>query len=202
MPSVYVCCPTTWGFVKADFYATVANMYWGDADVEYGYVNNYGVDKARDKLARYALDSGFTHIMMIDSDMSVPRDALVNLLSHDLDVCMGFGVRGSSDDGQTSVSKLGGSFSNWYNKSELRALRNQGTHLIQVKGNGMCCALISTDVFRRFEEPWFDYQRNLDGSKLGEDYYFCKQCTLAGVKLWVDTRVGCGHIHDRILEAM
>lgn len=202
MPSVYVCFPTTWGLVKADCAVSIANMDWGDADVEYGFVNNYGVDKARDKLAHDALDGGFSHVMMVDSDMIVPQDALVNLLSHDVDVCMGFGVRGMSDNGQTSVSRLGGSFSDWYNRSELKALRDQGTYLVQVKGNGMCCALISTDVFRRFSEPWFDYQRNHDGSKLGEDYYFCKQCAQAGVKLWVDTRVGCGHIHDRVLDAM
>lgn len=178
------------------------NLDWGDSEVEYGFVNNYDVDKARNKLARMALDGDFTHVMMVDSDMIVPQDALVNLLSHDLYVCMGFGVRGSSDDGETSVSRLGGSFTSWYNRSELRKLRESGVELVEVKGNGLCCALISTDVFRRLKEPWFEYQRNQNGTHIGEDYYFCRLCSRAGIKLYIDTRVACGHIHDRVLEAM
>lgn len=199
MPSVYVCFPTTWGLVKAECAVSLANMDWGDADVEYGWVNNYAVDKARTRLAEAALDGGFTHVLMVDSDMVVPRDALVNLLSHDLDVCMGFGVRGSSDDGTTSVSRLGGQFENWYNRSELRELREKGQNLLEVKGNGLCCALISTDVFRRLKKPWFEYR----GGKnpIGEDYWFCMQCSGSGIRLHVDTRVACGHIHDRTLEA-
>ena len=201
MPRVYVCFPTTWSMVKAECAVSLANMDWADAEVEYGFVNNYGIDKARNKLAKRALDGGYTHVMMVDSDMVVPQDALANLLSHDVDVCMGFGVRGSSDDGTTSVSRLGGSFTDWYNRSELREMRERGEYLIQVKGNGMCCALIATDVFRRLRQPWFVYKRNDDGSMLGEDYYFCLQCSRSGIKLHVDTRVACGHIHDRLLEA-
>ena len=202
MPKVYVCVPTTWSMVKAECAMSLANMDWADAEVEYGFVNNYGVDKARNKLAKRALEGDFTHILMVDSDTVIPQDALVNLLSHDVDVCMGFVVRGMSDDGTTNVSRLGGSFTDWYNRSELREMRERGEYLIQVKGNGMCCALIATDVFRRLPKPWFVYRRNKDGSYLGEDYYFCLQCSSSGIKLHVDTRVACGHIHDRLLEAM
>ena len=201
MARVLVAFPTTWGIVKAECAVSLANMDWGDAEVEYAYVNNYAVDLARDKLARMALDGGYTHVMMVDSDMVVPEDALVNLMSHDLDVCTGFAGRGATYDGSTSGAKLGGQVSSWYNKSELRELRERGAYLVEVKGNGMGCALISTDVFRRFKEPWFNYVRNPNGSKLGEDYYFCLQCSRYGVKVHVDTRVACGHIHDRMLEA-
>lgn len=201
MARVLLAVPTTWGLMKAECAVSIANMDWGDAEVEYAYVNNYAVDMARDKLANMALEGDYTHLMMVDSDTVVPEDALVNLLSHDVDVCTGFTVKGSSNDGTTSVSKLGGQFSNWYNRSELRELREKGTYLVEVKGNGMGCVLISTDVFRRFGEPWFNYVRNQNGSKLGEDYYFCLQCSRYGVKVHVDTRVACGHIHDRMLEA-
>ena len=69
-------------------------------------------------------------------------------------------------------------------------------HTIAVKGGGLACALIRTDVFRRIGKPWFVFSE-----QRGEDYAFCKKCSDAGIAIYVDTRVGCGHIHDRVLEA-
>ena len=61
-------------------------------------------------------------------------------------------------------------------------------------------ALVRTGVFRRLPKPWFRFVEHPDGSALGEDYYFCQQCASIGEAVWVDPRVACGHIHDRVLE--
>ena len=166
--------------------------------VVHRYVGGYDVARARNFMAQWALDEGVDYLLMVDSDMVLPKDAIANLLSHDVEICTGWAVKGSSDDGLTSVVKFGpNSFNDCYYAREVAELGE----LAQVKGNGMACALISTDVFRRFKRPWFKFVDNANGSGLGEDYWFCMQCANIGVKVHVDTRVGCGHIHDRVLEA-
>lgn len=171
-------------------------------EVEWSFVGGYGIERARNFMAQKALDGGYDYLLMCDSDMLPPRDGLEKLLSHDLEVCTGWAVRGTSDDGLTSVIGLEtAGFSGGFYASELSRYRDSGMHLMEVKANGMAFALVNTDVFRRFNRPWFKYVDHADGSALGEDYWFCLQCRSVGVRVYVDTRVGCGHIHDRVLEA-
>ena len=169
--------------------------------VVHRYVGGYGVARARNIMAQNALDEGVGYLLMVDSDMVVPADGLTNLLSDDVDVCLGWAVRGTSDEGLTSVIRKGGGFSNSYYAHEIADMARSGTSLFEAKACGMAFALISTDVFRRFKRPWFVFEDRADGSSLGEDFMFCLRCSQVGVKVWVDARVGCGHIHDRVLEA-
>lgn len=204
MARVLACIPTVWNYVRAECFASLANMDWGEAEVVYDYMPGWeGVSQARNDIARKALEDGYTHVLMVDSDMVLPENALANLLSHDVDVCMGYYVRGRSDDGLTCAIRKGAhNFDDSHHVGELVDLGKKGEYLVEVKGNGMGCALINVDVFRKLEEPWFAFRRNRNGSTLSEDYFFCEKCALNKVKLHVDTRVGCGHIHDRLLEAM
>jgi len=170
--------------------------------VVHRYVSGYDVARARNEMARAALDDQVDLLWMVDSDVVVPPDALTLLLSAQLDVCMGFYVRGTDDGDLTSFVRPGTvGNDDCYRASELRELRDKGVHLAGAKRGGMGCALISTSVFRRLKRPWFVFRDYADGSGLGEDYHFCAACAERGIKLYVDTRVGCGHIHDRILEA-
>ena len=204
--SVMVSIPTFDGSIKSLTAESIGNaVEYAESHgvlerVVHRNVGGYGVARARNLMARNALDEGVDFLWMVDSDMVVPEDALYRLLDADADVCTGWAVRGSSDDGTTSVIKFGGQgYHDSYGAAHLAAMDDD---LVAVKGNGMACALIRTDVFRRFPAPWFVYVDHPDGSALGEDYYFCQQCASRGVKIWVDPRVGCGHIKERVLEAM
>lgn len=198
MASVLVMVPSFDGRVKSKTAESLSNMDWGMDDLEFRFIQGYDVARARRRMAQDAVDDGFRFLMMVDSDMVVPQQALVHLRECDENVAMGWAVRGSSDDGLTSVIKPGtqGYHESYYAR-ELAAMSEP----IEVKGCGLCCALIRTDVFGRISKPWFEYRENHDGSMLGEDYWFCQRCSEAGIRLVVDPRVGCGHIHDRILEA-
>ena len=44
---------------------------------------SYSVDVARNIIAKYAQEHKFDYIMWVDSDMIIPKDTLVKLLSHD-----------------------------------------------------------------------------------------------------------------------
>lgn len=194
MARVLVTVPSYDGMVKSLTAETLCNIEWGCDELDYRFVSGYGIAHARNLMAELAVGGGYDFIFMVDSDMVVPPDALVNLREDDVNVALGYAVRGSSDDGLTSVIKLGyeGYRESYYAK-EIAAVPE---HTIAVKGGGLACALIRTDVFRRIGKPWFVFSE-----QRGEDYAFCKKCSDVGIAIYVDTRVGCGHIHDRVLEA-
>jgi hypothetical protein len=76
-------------------------------------------------------------------------------------------------------------------------MRDAGTRSVAVKGGGLGCSLIRSDVFDSVAWPWFEYVRRSDRSKLSEDYSFCSACARAGIPVLVDTRVWCGHLVTR-----
>ena len=167
--------------------------------VVHRHVSGYGIAHARNMMARTAIDEGVDFLWMVDSDVVVPPDALVHLMRPPADICMGWYVRGLSDAGLTPVIRHGSAgFEKSYGKHEMK---RTGYTRLEVKGNGLGCALFRTSVFQRVPKPWFKFVDHVDGSVMGEDYWFCQQCAGAGVKLLVDTRVACGHIHERTLEA-
>lgn len=198
MTRVMLSVPTFDWRVKSRTAEAIGNLSAGGCEVVHRYVGGYSVARARNFMAQMAVDGGFDYLLMVDSDMVPPQDGLVNLMSHDVEVCLGWAVRGSSDDGETSVIRANTpGYADSYRASELAAMDG----LLEVKGGGMCFALLNVDVFRRFKRPWFEFVDRADGSALGEDYFFCQRCHENRVRVWVDPRVGCGHIHDRVLEA-
>ena len=203
MSRVMVSVPTMDGMIKSACSQSLCNLDWGYDEVVYSHVTGYDCAAARTEMAKRAIAGGFGFILMIDSDMIVPPDALINLRECDANIAIGFAVRGSSDNGTTSVIPMGaGGYGGGYSIDDFARLRQDGCCKIEVKGGGLACALIRTDVFSRIAEPWFRFSQNPNGSYLGEDYWFCQQCRAAGMKIYADTRVGCGHIHDRVLEAL
>ena len=165
--------------------------------VVHRYPKGYGIARARNFMAQWALDEGVDYLLMVDSDIILPSYAISSLIGRDVDVCLGWYVRGETET-ETNMVRFGSSDnSNCHKAFELA----KSDELIQVRRGGMGCALIRTGVFRRFKRPWFVYHDFPDGSGLSEDYDFCKKCWQAGIPVHVDARVGCGHIHDRVLEA-
>ena len=199
MSRVMVSVPSGEGRIKSLAAESLCNMEWGDDDVDFKFVNGYGIELARNKIAELSIKEGYDYVLMVDSDVIVPYNALVNLRSDDVNVAFGWAVRGESNEKLTSAVKLGTQgYKKSYYANEIAKCENT---LLEVKGCGFYCTLIRTDVFNRITKPWFKYHRNPDGSYLSEDYWFCQKCSEQKIKLYVDTRVGCGHIHERILEA-
>jgi hypothetical protein len=166
------------------------------------HVCGYGIPHARNAIAQNALDAHVDYVWMVDSDVVVPEDALVNLVEVRAAICMGWYIRGRSDEGLTCAIRHGSAgWDDSIGRDELNAMRGEDDPTVQVKGNGLGCTLVRVDTFARLPAPWFQFTMHPIGPPLGEDYWFCQQCANAGVPLFVDARVGCGHIHDRLLEA-
>lgn len=177
-------------------------------DVDYRPRSGYGCAMARNRIAADALNAHYDYVLMVDNDIALPHDALSRLLDHDCDFALGYYLnryaRGESR--LTTLYKQGAGWS-MYDQDELKALRDAGTHRIDVKGGGLGCALIKSSVFERLPFPWFEWTDNgrdkLDVPDVyachdafrsgGEDINFCIACTKAGIRIVADTQVACGH---------
>lgn len=168
---------------------------------------NYEVAHARNRIANKARGEGYDYVFFMDDDVVPEDDALLNLLEHDVDVCLGYYVhrnRSHGEEKKTNLCKLGEhSFLNQYSRDELRQLKESGEHLIQVHGGGLGCSLIKTSVFDRVKWPWFRwYIYGTEGyGILSEDLYFDVKCEKAGIPIHADTRVHCGHMLRYVQEA-
>lgn len=128
---------------------------------------------------------------MIDSDMIIPEDALGQMLAEPKEVCLGIYPRKNTKVEKTECFKLDQrNFLEVYTYSDLDSC---GSTYVEIKGGGLGCALIKTEVFTDLNFPYFKYVIYNNGDVLSEDNYFCHQVTSAGYKIYMNTNVRCGH---------
>lgn len=201
MPSVLVAIPT-FENIYPDTYKALWEMDKPEGCL-FDFVRGYDCATARNNIVELAQKCGADYLMMVDNDVTVPRDALSNMLSDGVDVVMGYYAhrnKGNDSTIKTNVCKRGElNYTMQYTGAELAELRGKGEHLVRVHGGGMGCVLIKTDVFSNITYPyykWVDYGNHL---MLSEDLYFCEQCRLEHIKIYVDTRVQCGHMFRQLI---
>ena len=198
--------------IYPDTFKSIFDLDKAGHEVGFEFVRGYDCATARNKIAQLSLDGGYDYVLMVDNDVVLPRDALINLTDDLKNICLGYYAHRDTDNiyrGRTCVCKLyqpdGLAYYNYpleseYTAEELQELRNSGMHKIQIHGGGMGCAFISTAMFRRLAYPWYDWVNYKDANRgmLSEDLYFCELCKKAGVPVFSDTRVGCGHLLRRV----
>ena len=196
----------TFESIYPDTFESIYALDRGGHDLRFAFVRGYDVASARNRIARKALDSDVDYVLMVDSDVVLPQDALVNLLEGGKDAVLGYYAHRGKDNrysGRVCVCKTGYDHypeESEYTASELRSLSKQGITKLEIHGGGMGCALIRTDVFRRLRYPWYDWVNYADDHRgmLSEDLYFCEQCKNNQIRIYTDTRVGCGHMLRRV----
>lgn len=198
----------TFETIYPDTYKGIWDLDKGGHEVMWDSVRGYDVATARNHIAQKAIDLGTDYVLMVDNDVTLPKDALVKLLEDAHEVNLGYYAHRDTDNvyrGKTCICKLkqpdGTDYYHFpleseYSAAEMHSMAAAGEKKIEVHGGGMGCALIRTDVFRNIPYPWYDWVNYGDANRgmLSEDLYFCVLCRNSGVPIYADVRVGCGHL--------
>ena len=174
-------------------------------DYFFDFIKGYDCAKARNMIAKEAVEGDYDYVLMVDSDIQLPHDALANLLSHDKDIVVGWYMRKRTVNDLVEVFKFGQNYTdkNQYRSREIRELDSE---LVPIKGAGLGIVLIKTSYLKQTITPWFRYiiydSENRkpgvyeDKKVLSEDLYFCSQAINKGVNVFLDPRVKGTHIFD------
>lgn len=200
----------TFETIFPDTFKSVYDLDVSGHEVSFEYVRGYDCAKARNAIAQLSIERKADYVLMVDNDMVLPRDALQNLLSAEKDVVFGYCAhRGPNNlyDGRTTICRLydekGKAYFDYtkesmYTGQEMRQFREDGKYIIQIHGGGTACALIKTSVFNKLKFPYFRWVEYDVTRELSEDLFFCEQCKVAKVPIYVDSRVECGHIFRHV----
>lgn len=146
---------------------TVDDMFLGHTYIHCG----------RELVLEAAIRRGMTHLLWLDTDMSFPRTAAMQLMAHDVPVV-----------GCNYLTRRQGS-------RKFTALREDGTTvetterstgLEAVGALGFGCLLMRVESVSRLHRPWFRHGLNEHLGDVGEDIMFCRALRDAGHTIYLD----------------
>jgi len=159
--------------VHATYTYDLVELIRRDPTVDYGMSLGSMVGNLRQAMIEGALSNGATHILMLDSDMRFPPDTLERLLARGLHIVgANYRARGGAS---TTARYADGSY---VAQSPVLSLES-----VYVVGCGV--VLISAEVFRAMDRPWFPTPWNED-QFVSEDVYFCTRASELGFQAFVD----------------
>jgi hypothetical protein len=177
--------PAAFAVDLAQLYAyTIARGPWGP-DVTVGFVASTYIHVGREWFLEAALKQGATHVLWLDTDMSVPRETAVLLAMHEQPiVACNYRVRQPS-----------GLFTAFRDEQRI-ATTEASRGLDAVDYCGMGALLMRTDVVADLPRPWFRHGLNEQGGDIGEDVGFCRALRDAGQTIYIDHDLSkqVGHI--------
>ena len=140
---------------------------------------------ARARLAHYAMNEGFTHVLWLDSDMTFGPDIVDNLLFCGKDMVCGAFVMRRPQWGPcvyTSINEDG----------SLEKVREFGTEPFRVAGCGFAAVLTKVDLLKAVYNVFGTTFKPMD--HLAEDLAFCWRVNEIGGEIWCEPTVRPGHI--------
>ena len=170
-----------------------------NCNIYFDYINGYDCARARNAIVHEALNYNFDYVFMIDSDIVLPRHALISLLSKNKDIILGWYLRKRTTTGQTEIFSIDNYDFTDTNNINIKDISNK-TEIFEIKGGGLGISLIKIDVFKKMRtDTWFKYIEYNKTDVLSEDNYFCSEAYKEGFKIWVDPLVRGGHISKIII---
>lgn len=164
---------------------TVPEGYHLDFRIEKGT----NIDQIRNLIAEWS--KRYDYLLSIDSDIVLPKDALVKMLQADKDIISGLYIQ--RKPGQQILEVYMATPTGGCTNIPYSMLENLG--VVEIVACGMGAALIKGAVFRGMEYPHFQYKSALDHKDtISEDIYFCIKARENGFTVWVDPSIKCDHV--------
>ena len=140
---------------------------------------------ARDKLARYAMNNGFTHVFWLDSDMVFEPEILEDLQFSGKPFVTGI-AHGRRKPYMSCLFKS-------YTPEVVRwELKDYPHNTFEVAACGMACTLIETKIL---ENVIMKYNTAFTPTEyFGEDVAFCDRARSLGYKPYAEPGVRVGHV--------
>ena len=161
------------------------------------------IDLARNRFAKYLLDTEYTHLIILDIDHVHPPDLVrkfaVHVEKHPDHLVIGAlnFRRGQPYDPLAFI----------YEGEDVYSVATwEPGEIVRVDALGTNEVCIHRSVFEALPYPWFfrDYSvQTEDGTGLSEDLVFCRALRRAGIEIWLDTSISNDHlINGKINEAV
>ena len=177
--------------IDAESALACSNLIRYGHEIEYAHADGrgvYGVAQARIRIAEKALEGGYDRLLMVDSDVIVPLDALRHLLDPPVPVVLG-SYPFKDNSGNVVLFKF-----EKVDGTDKYAADEVSDGRFDVKWGGLGCAMVDVNVFRKLGKPWFHWDERPNGKHTGEDVWFCRKLREAGYTIQADGRVRCGHV--------
>jgi len=140
---------------------------------------------ARNRLARKAIDRGFTHVLWLDSDMTFGPNIVDDLLFCGKDMVCGAFVSRHPQYRPCVYSDI-------KDPGNMKPVENFGTEPFRVDGCGFATVLTSVSLLKAVWDKFGTCFRPTED--YGEDLAFCDRVKQIGGEIWCDPTVRPGHL--------
>ena len=134
----------------------------------------------REKLIDEAIKMEADYVLWLDSDMMFPSNVVLKLLAHNKDIVACNYMKRSLPMKTVAYTDL----NDWDSWVPMEPQEE----LVKVKGIGMGCILMKTEVFKKLEKPYFEFRFKEDTKDwFGEDFILQDKIQKVGYEIFVDT---------------
>ena len=179
----------TFETITPNTFKSIYDLDKGGHELSFEFVKGYDCAKARNDIGKKTLDGGYDAVLMVDSDIVVPKDAVVKMAEKSFDIVLGCYPKKNTKEGLVELFRLGKP-----NYVDRFTYANMPKERFIVKGGGFGCALVNAHVLKRLKFPWFKFVVYDSGGVLSEDLYFCDCARKAGFIIDAEPGVQCGHL--------
>lgn len=147
----------------------------------------------RNVMIKQALENSCTHVFFMDDDMVFPPDTLIKLMSHNKPIVTALYLLRSFPHRPAFFDKAYPD-----GKCKFAPLTKGLKGLVKGVNAGFGAVLISTEVFRKMEEPWVRLGE-LDKDGWCDDVGFFNRARAVGYDIWCDLDAPVGHMTYNII---
>lgn len=143
----------------------------------------------RNTLAQCAVDRGFSHLWLVDNDMTFPPDTLARLLAHKKDI-VGAAYNYRQFPRRTVVKMVD-------EEGRVMIPETLPPTIFPCYAIGSGCKLITVEALRKIQRPWFWLRCDDEGQLItSDDVWFCEQAIAVGIETYCDPTIDAKHIGD------